>query len=486
MARESRIVSNISWSFAERLLAQGVGLVVTMVLARLLAPEHYGTIALVTVYITICNVFITNGPGVSLIQDKNADQTDFSTVFYMSLALGVGLYLLMYFAAPYIADYYNNAILIPVIRVMSLRLPIASVSTIQRAHISRHMQFKKLFFSTLGSTVASGAIGVLLALRGYGVWALVAQELLRELVITVVLFFVVDWRPKWLFSGQCAKKHFVYSWKVTVSELLANIFAQIRTVVIGKKYTVEDVAYYNQGQKYPDYVISSVSTSICAVLFPAIANHIDDMAQVKALTRKAIKTSAFLLVPMMVGLAVTAVPFITLLFSEKWLPCVPYMRIICVIYIMMPINSISIQAIKAIGRSDAILKTRVLKTIFSLIVLLAALPYGIMALAYSSILDNVITSLINMYPCKKYIGYRYTEQLTDVLPAVLLSAGMAAAVLLASRLPIPSLLLSFAVQILVGIAAYAGLALLFRSESMRYILAVIKNRLRKDDTHETV
>ena len=356
-----KVFSGLFWKFGERISAQLISLIVSIVLARLLSPDDYGAVALVMVFITIANVFVASGFGNALIQKKNADNLDFSSVFYLNIALGLVLYAVLFFASPAIASFYNMPVLSPALRVLGIRIVVASVNSVQQAYVSRHMLFKRFFWSTLFGTLVSGVVGITMAYHGFGVWALVAQYLTNTCTDTIVLWFTVKWRPIFRCSLERAKGLFSYGWKLLVSALLDTGYKQLRSLIIGKKYTSADLAYYNQGDKYPGLIVNNINTSISSVLFPAMSQFQDDRERVKQMTRRAIQISSYIMWPMMIGFAVVAEPFVSLVLTDKWLPCVPFIRIFCFTYGLYPIHTANLQAINALGRSDLFLRLEIIK-----------------------------------------------------------------------------------------------------------------------------
>lgn len=467
-----KVVGGLAWSYIERLLSQGVSLIVSIILARLLEPSDYGIIAIVMVFIAICNVFIENGLGVSLVQHKEANELDFSTVFYISFAISAILCVVMLLSAPLIGKFYEMSEIVIVIRILSIRLPIAGVNSIQRAYISRNMLFKQSCLVSLVSVVVSAIVGIMMAYKGFGIWALVGQTLTNSLTNTIVQFAIVKWRPKLIFSFSKAKEHFKYSWKITVGELLTQIYVQFSTILIGKYYTTNDLAFYNRGQTLADYVVDNINSSISSVLFPAISNNSDNLIVVKQMTRRAIRVSSYIISPMMLGLAVISEPLILLLLTEKWLPCVPFLRIVCVIYLFMPINASNIQAIKAVGRSDLFLKMEMLKKAIGLPIIFCALPFGVMVFAYSGILSSLATCIINIIPNKKVLGYGYKEQFMDIIPSIGVSLIMCLSIYFIPNIRLGNTI-TLIVQIIVGITVYFGLSWLLRMEQLFYTLDIV-------------
>lgn len=479
MAKEnSGVMSNFLWRLAERFGAQGVAFVVSIILARLLAPEAYGTIALVTVFTQILNVFIDSGFGNALIQKKDADDLDFSTVFYFNIAICVLLYLGMFLAAPLIAKFYNDASLISVVRVLSLTLVISGVKNVQQAYVSRTMQFKRFFFATLGGTIGAAVIGVGMAYFGFGVWALVAQQIFNATVDTLILWITVKWRPKWMFSWPRLKGLFSFGWKLLASMLLDTVYSDLRQLIIGKMYTKTDLAQYNRGKQLPDLLVNNIDTSINSVLLPAMSQVQDNPEQVKNMTRRAMKTSTYVIAPVMMGLAFTAESVIHLILTEKWLPCVPFLRIFCITYMFYPVNTTNLNAIKAMGRSDLFLKLETIKKVIGLIVLLGTMWFGVMAMAYSLLFTSITSQIINSWPNEKLLDYSYPEQIRDILPGILLAVFMGCCVYPVKWIGFSDLLTLF-IQVVMGACIYIGGSALLKLEGFRYLWEQLKPVWRK-------
>ena len=474
---KNRVMSGLIWKFAERISAQLVTLVVSIVLARLLTPSHYGAIAIVNIFIALANVFVVSGFGNSLIQKKDADDTDFSSVFYFNILMSIVMYAVVFFCAPIIADFYSMPVLTPVLRVMGLRLIVAGVNSVQHAYVARNMLFKRFFWSTLGGTLASGVVGIVMAYCGFGIWALAAQYMTNTTVDTIVLWFTVKWRPKLLFSLKRLGKMFSYGWKLLVSALLETGYNEIRSLIIGKMYTAEDLAFYDKGKQFPKLIVTNVNASIQSVLFPAMANCQDKREQVKAMCRRSIRTSSYIMLPLMAGLALVAEPFIEILLTEKWLLCVPYLQIMCFVYAMMPIQTANLQAINAMGRSDIFLKLEIIKKVVGLTVLICVARYGVMAIALSGMFTTVLSSVINSYPNKRLLNYRYIEQVKDLLNGFIPLLIMAIVVSLVGLIRMNVLLL-LSLQVIAGAIVYIAVSALTKNDSFTYILDIIKNFLK--------
>lgn len=474
---KGKIMSGLVWKFAERISAQLVTFIVSVVLARLLDPSHYGAIALVNVFIALANVFVVSGFGNSLIQKKDADDSDFSSVFYFNIVMSVIMYAVVFFSAPLIADFYSMPILSPVLRVMGIRLIVAGINSVQHAYVSRHMLFKRFFWSTLGGTLLSGVAGIIMAYMGFGIWALVAQYMINTTVDTIVLFATVKWYPKLLFSLKRLKSLFSYGWKILLSALLETGYNELRSLVIGKMYTSEDLAYYNKGKSFPNLVVTNVNSSIQSVLFPAMSNCQEDKKQVKQMCRRAIRTSGYIMFPLMAGFALVAEPFVRLLLTEKWLPCVPYLQIACFTMALRPIHTANLQAINAMGRSDIFLRLEIIKKVTGLTVLILVARHGVMAIAMSTVFVTILSSFINAYPNKKLINYRYMEQIKDLFGAIVPLLAMSVIVFAIGLVPM-GVLLKLTVQVIVGAAVYVTASYLTKNETFTYILSLAVGTLK--------
>ena len=464
-------IKNFIWRFAERCGAQFVTFIVSIVLARLLAPEDYGTIALVTVFTTILQVFVDSGLGTALIQKKDADDLDFSSVFYFNFFVCIVLYIGMFLAAPIIAGFYGDSSLIPIIRVISLTIVISGVKGIQQSYVSRNMLFKRFFFATLGGTIFSAFLGIGLAYAGFGVWAIVAQQLSNTAIDTLILWITVKWRPKKMFSWNRLKGLLSFGWKLLVSSLLDTVYNNLRNLIIGKFYSSADLAYYNQGDKFPKIIVTNINSSIDSVLLPTLANEQEHIDRVKSMTRRAIKTSTFIMAPLMMGLAFCATSIVKIVLTDKWLPCVPYLQIFCVTYMFWPIHTANLNAIKAMGRSDYFLKLEIAKKAIGLILLLSTMRFGVMVMAYSLLISSITSQIINSWPNKKLLGYGYFEQLRDILPSVLIALFMGGCVNLVKLLGFSDFLMIL-VQVPLGAFIYVGLSALFHLEAYAYLKSV--------------
>lgn len=475
--RTNQILSNFIWRFAERCGAQLVTFIVSIVLARILAPEDYGQIALITVFTTIMQVFVDSGLGTALIQKKDADDLDFSSVFYFNFAVCLVLYVAMFVAAPFIAGFYNNSSLTPIIRVISLTIVISGVKGIQQSYVSRYMLFKRFFYATLGGTIFSAFLGIGLAYAGFGLWAIVAQQLSNTTIDTLILWLTVKWRPKKMFSWERLRGLLSFGWKMLASSLLDTIYTNIRSLIIGKMYSSADLAYYNQGEKFPNVIASNINTSIDSVLLPTMASVQDNPEQVKSMTRRAIKTSTYILAPFMMGMAFCATPIVRLVLTDKWLFCVPFLRIFCITYMFYPIHTANLNAIKAMGRSDLFLKLEIAKKAVGMILLLSTMWFGVMAMAYSLLVSSVLSQIINSWPNKKLLNYGYLEQLKDIFPGIALAVVMGFCVNMVGLFHLSNVV-TLLIQISLGAVIYVSASSVLHLESYEYLIGMIRSVLK--------
>lgn len=472
------VIGNFIWRFAERCGAQLVTFIVSIVLARILDPKDYGTIALVTVFTTILQVFVDSGLGTALIQKKNADDLDFSSVFYFNFIVCIILYVGMFIAAPYIALFYKDTTLTPVIRVISLTIVISGVKGIQQAYVSKNMLFKRFFFSTIGGTIFSAVLGIAMAYMGYGVWALVAQQLSNTAIDTLILWLTVKWRPKKMFSYERLKGLFSFGWKLLISSLLDTAYNNLRNLIIGKLYSSSDLAFYNQGEKFPKVIVMNINASIDSVLLPTMSIEQDNPERIKQMTRRAIKTSTYVMAPFMMGLAFCAEPIVRLVLTDKWIFCIPFLRIFCITYMFWPVHTANLNAINAMGRSDWFLRLEIIKKIVGLAILLSTMWFGVMAMAYSLLLSSVLSQIINSWPNRKLLKYGYLEQVRDFAPGILLAVLMGICVHFVEYMSLP-MIVTLVIQIVLGAIIYIVGSAILKLEEFQYLLEMIKSIMKK-------
>lgn len=475
---KEKVISSLIWKMMERIGTQGVQFVVQLILARLLLPEDYGILAITTIFISIANVFIQTGFTTSIVQKKEIDEEYTSSMFYLMLIIAIILYMVLFLISPIIASFYNEPRITPIIRILGISLIFGAITSVQNAILSRNMQFKKYFYSSILGIIFSGTVGIILAYIGLGVWALVAQQLTNNLIIMIVLCLVVKWRPKWLFSFKKVKELFKYGWKILVASLIDNIYNDIYGLIIGKIYDSKMLGYYNRGKQFPEVIVNNINGSISSVMLSALSNQQDNKEKLKNMVRRSIITSSFIIFPVVVGLAVVAEPLVKILLTEKWGECVPFMQILCFTYAFYLIDTANLQAIKAIGRSDVYLKLEIIKKVFGFSILLISVPFGIKVMLLLQPVYAIISNLINAYPNRKFLDYSIKEQYKDILPSIILSIIMGI-IIYPIKYIIHNSVMLLICQIIMGIIIYMLLSYILKFEALRYLINTVKELRNK-------
>lgn len=469
------IFSNMAWRFAERTGAQLVQFIVSIVLARILMPEDYGVIAIVNIFISLLEIFIDNGLGNSLIQKKESDEIDFSTVFYANIFLCIILYFLIWLLAPVISEFFYERSLTDVLRVTGLLIIISGIKNIQQAYVAKKLLFKKFFAATLSGTIIGGIVGLFMAIYGYGVWALVAQKLINYTVDTIVLWFTVKWRPVKYFSFKRLKELYSFGWKLLVSSLINQLMSDFRQVIVGKVYSSTDLALYNRGNQLPSVLMVNITSSIDSVLFPVLSKKQDNIEDIKALVSRSIMLSEYILMPILIGLITCSNHLVGALLSHKWDGCIPYIIILSASYIFSPINLSCTNALKAIGKSDMYLQFKTTQNIFSLISIIFLIRIGPIAIAISLLLTNIFGQIYSLIISYSYINYTICDLLRDIYKTIIISLMMGTIVFCVGVF-IRKDIFSLLIQVFLGVAIYIILSCFFKCESMYYIKNLITKR----------
>lgn len=479
------IISSLVFKLLERCGYQGVAFVVQIILARLLDPTDYGVLTILTVFIAVSQVFVQSGLNTALIQRKDVTDKDFSSVFYISLTISVVIYGGLFFSAGFIADFYKMPQLKNILRVLALILIPGAFNSIQNAKIAREMRFKQLMFCTFGAVIVSGTVGITMAYMGFGVWALVWQQLSNQISICILMLFVVKWRPKFVCEINRVKVLFSFGWKLLCSSLIDTIYQNLQSLVIGKKYDSGTLGYFNRGRQFPDLIITNINGAIQSVMLPALSKQQDDKLKMKSMMRRSIVTSSFIIFPMLTILAVCADSLISILLTDKWLSCVPYLRIFCFIYAFWPIHTANLQAINAMGRSDLFLKLEVIKKSYGLITLVITvfLFESPMAIAMGSAVTTIISCFVNAAPNKKLLNYSYFEQMKDIIPQMVCSFVMAALIYCVKFLELSNVL-TLAIQCVSGGIIYIFLSEIFKLECYLYIKNMVLKKMSRKKAAE--
>lgn len=477
---KKKIISSLFWKLMERGGNAVVSLFVQIILARLLSPEDFGLLAIIIVFVNIGAVFVQSGLNSALIQAREADERDFSTAFWLCFAIGVILYIIVFVCAPFIAEFYANDELTWPLRVIALLLIINAYNSIQVSKVTRDLELKKTFYATAVSVVVSGIVGVVCAYFGAGIWALVINQLIYQVVNCIVLAFQITWHPVFYFSPKRAKSLFKFGWKLLVSGLIDTLYQSLSSLIIGKQFSTYSLGLVSQGEKYPQALGNMLNGAIQPVMFSAISRVQDSKETVKNVTKRAFKTSAFIVVPVMGTIIVVAEPFVAIILGEQWMGVVPYLQIYCLVYALYPIQTSNLQALNGIGRSDIFLILEVVKKIFGVVILLIAafLVQDVYAIVIGVLLTGIVSLFINTFPSKRFINYGLVEQICDLMPSVLLTmiAGVAAS--LFAFFPVSGVILLM-LQCCVMVGTYLFAAAVLKVEELTYLSGELKSMIKK-------
>lgn len=473
-----KTITSVCWKLLERGGNQSIQLVVQIVMARMLTPKEFGALAIMLVFINIGNVIVTSGMSTALVQSKEVDDSDFSTVFWMSLGASTVLFAALFVAAPALSTFYGMPTIVSPLRVLGILFLITAFNSVQVAIVQREMQFRKVFNATIVSVLVSGVIGIAAALTGAGLWSLILQQLVYQVANCFVLGLQVKWVPSFVFESAKAWKLFSYGWKLLVSGLLEQGYQSLSDLIIGKQFSASSLGLVSQGKKYPQAVGSMLDGAIQPVMLSAVSRVQADVSQVKRLVRRALKTSTFLIVPSMTLFAVAAESIVGLLLGEKWLPCAPFLQMYCFIYALLPIHTTNLQALNGMGRSDLFLKLELIKKAYGLCFILFAafVMHDVCLMVAMYMITDIISTFVNAYPNKRVIEYSYSEQIRDIAPAFVISAIAGGLALFCG-----SFIASPGLQILIEVAvmaiAYFGISGIFKLEAFEYLIDTARDFL---------
>ena len=473
---KEKTVKGVVWSSIDRFTSQGISFVFSMLIARMLMPSDYGVVAMLGIFMAVSGCFIDSGFGTALVRKIDRTETDFSTVFYFNNVVAILFYGLLWLASPYIAAFYDLPLLEEVTKVVGLNLIVGTLGGIQSAKLSIAIDFKTRAKISVITTVFTGVVGLYLAYKGYGVWALVFQGLSSNILKTLLLWGYVKWRPQWVFSWKSFRELFSFGSKMLASGLLDTIYNNIYTIVIGKCFNSTALGVYSRADGLAQFPSSNITGVIQGVTFPVLSSIQNDEERLAVGYKKLLRLSAFIIFPLMVGLAAVADPFIRLVLTDKWEGTISYLQILCFALMWYPIHAINLNLLMAKGRSDYFLKLEVIKKIQGVIVLCVTVPLGLVVMCYGRIVSSLISLVWNTYYTKKIIGYGYAQQMKDLMHILLHSLVMGAIVFGVVYM-LPNLWLQLIVGILAGMAYYIAGAYLMKFEEMQELLLILKRKL---------
>lgn len=465
----------IFWSFVDQFASQGIGFVIGVILARKLLPSDYGLIGMLGIFIAVANSFINSGFGSALTQKKNRTEKDFSTVFVFNLAVSLFFYFLLFFTAPFIADFYDLPQLMTITRVCSINFVINALMIVPKTKLTINLNFKLQTNISIASGVFSGIVGVWMAYSGFGVWSLVIQGLVNVIVQAILFFYLVKWRPSFIFSKDSFRELFGFGSKMLISGLLDTVYNNVYSLVIGKKFSAADLGFYSRAQQLESLPAQNITAILQRVTFPIFCSIQDDDNRLITAYRKLIRMAAFIIFPTMFVLVLVAKPLVVLLLTDKWLPTVSLFQILCFSGMWYPIHAINLNILQAKGRSDLFLKLEVWKKVMVVLVLLITLPMGLNVMVMGQVFSSFVALFINTYYTGKYFSYGILSQLKDVFIFLIISL-----VICAVLLYFISFLNSDWLKLIVGMVAflisYVFLARIFNFEELKVIMNLIKNR----------
>jgi len=478
---KKKTIAGLFWSFLDLIANQGLQFIIQIILARLLIPKDFGIIGMLTIFIALSGTLIDSGFSQALIRNKEASEEDYSTVFNFNLIISITLYIILYLSANSISAYFNEPKLISILRILSLVIIINSFSIVQRVILTKKIDFKTQTNINVLSSVISGAIAIICAYNGLGVWSLVIRTLSMQLMQAVLLWFKNKWRPKLIFNANSFKNMFNFGWKLLASGVINTVYTNLYYIIIGKVFSASELGYYTNAQKLNDTVSQTITMSVQRVSYPVLSKLQDDKERLKYSYRKIIKTVVFINFPLMLGLAAVAKPLIYILFGYKWSGSVIYFQFLCFAGMMFPLHAINLDILQVKGRSDLFLRLEIIKKAIFTVLIIAAitLKLGIMGLIGALVLNSYISYFLNSYYSAELIDYSTKHQLVDILPAFIISIIMGI-VVYASNIFMPDInIIKLILQTLLGIITYVVISKIINAEGLREIFKLLSPLIAK-------
>ena len=472
---KSKTVKGVVWSSIERFSTQGVQFLIMIIMARLLTPKDYGLIGMLAIFLAVAQSLIDSGFSQALIRKQDRTDVDNSTVFYFNIVVSSALYLILFIAAPFVADFYNQPELTSVMRVVCLGVILNSLAVVQRALLTVRIDFKTQAKASLSAAVISGCIGIVLAYCGFGVWSLVVQQLLNLSVNTLLLWIFSKWRPIAVFSWKSFHELFAFGSKMLASGLLDTLYRNIYPIVIGKLFSASSLGHYTRAQQFSEFPSSNVTGIIQRVTYPILCGIQDETERLEAVYRKFLKLSAFIIFPLMIGMSAVARPFIDIVLGTQWGFCGQLLQIICFAMMWYPIHAINLNLLQVKGRSDLFLRLEIIKKILGITVLCITAPFGLVVMCYGQIFNSIVALVINTYYTGKLINVGFIRQMKDLLPTILLSLIMFWAILLVNGF-IEVNMHRLVIGVLVGIIVYASGSYIFKFKELQTLFSLIRRK----------
>lgn len=466
----------VGWSAIERFSVQGVNFLIQLVLARLLTPTDYGVVGMLAIFMQVAQTFIDSGFANALIQKKDCTQKDYSTVFYFNLGISSIIYILFFFVSPFVANFYRTEILTDVMRVLSLTLVINALSIVQKTILIKKVDFKTQSAVSLLSAFISGTTGIIMAYRGYGVWALCGQQIVNSICQFVFLQIFVRWRPSLAFSKESFNTLFFFGSKLLLSRLIHTIYKNLYTIVIGRTFSAESLGQYNRAEQFADFPSSNIGEIITRVAYPILSKIQDENDRLIIVYRTTIRYASLIIFPLMIGLLVLAKPLILLLLTEKWEGIIILLQILCLDFMLSHISTLNLNILYVKGRSDLALKLEIIKKTIAIIILVLSIPFGVIGMCWGKVVYGVIATVLNTTFTKRLVGLSFFTQCKDFMPYMFMAAGMGIVVFLTTLLNIPNIL-QLIIGFLAGVSVYLLLLYIFDRTTLKEVITMAKENV---------
>lgn len=470
-----KTVKGVVWSSVERFSVGGLQFIIMIIMARLLTPDDYGVVAMLQVFIAVSQSLIDSGFSQALIRKLDRTQQDYSTVFYFNIGVGILLYFVLFAVAPWIAHFYNAPELVDITRVIAIGMAFNSFTVVQRAILTINLDFKTQAKATITASVVSGGVGIGMAYGGCGVWSIVAQQVSNLGINAIMLWKVSCWRPSWCYSWRSFRELFGFGSKLLLSGLLNTLWNNIYLILIGKFFSKADLGYYTRAYQFADFPSSILTGVFQRVTYPVLCNLQDDNERLSLNYRKLLKIIAYIIFPLMIGLAAISTPLILILLKEQWLFTADLLKVICVSAMFFPVHALNLNLLQVKGRSDLFLRLEVIKKVINIVVLIITLPMGLIAMCVGGIGTSIISLIINTYYTGRLIQVGFVRQIMDLSPVLLLTFGMGGSVYMVTTL-FTDVYVQLIMGVMVGIFIYVGISYLFRFPEMKELVSIIRRK----------
>ena len=479
MSLGQKALGGFIWTLASNLGLKGVTLIVGIILARLLSPEDFGLVAMLTVFFAVSQSLINSGFTQALIREDYLTEEDKGTAFSLNVIIAVLCYIILWFAAPLIAEFFGNTLLIDLTRLMGLSFVFQSLTLVQRAQLTHELKFKKLMIISVAASVLTGVLAIILALQGYGVWALAIKYVALSLLTSILFYVFNPWLPSHFIGRSSLKRLFGFGSKLLISGLINTLYQNIYKLVIGKYFNAITLGYYTQAKLYVDQVTQSATSTLQTVTYPVLSKAKDDPERLKKAYKKIIMASSFVIFPLTMGLAIVAEPLIITLIGKKWIEAVPFLQILCFSGALYHLHAVNLNVLKVMGRSDLFLKLEIVKKVNITLAIIIGIQFGIWGLLIGNVISSYIALFINIYYTKRLINYPYREQFQDLLPILFYALPMLLGVYAFVYLTEFSNIVTLGISVLIGLVLYFGLTYSVKSKALIYIVDLLSIKFPK-------